>query len=406
MKLDGKTVARLNLPHGRDDVIYFDADLKGFGFRLRATGGKVRRSWIAQYRTHGRTRRMLLGSAEALNAESARAAARKVLAKVALGDDPQAEKVARRAGDKLNLAGVANAYLQDQAERVGPRTLRELTRYLRGPYFRALHDTPIDRVTRKDVAARLLAIARDHGSIVSAAARSALSSLSLWAMQQGLAEVNPTVGTRKPQLPPPRDRTLLDAELAAIWLASGDDDAGRIVRLLILSGARRSEIGGMRWSEINFDNGRWSLPAARSKNRRAHTLPLPLAALEILAQVPRRVGREQLFGERAATGFTKWDIAKREFDERLGDKVAPWRFHDLRRSVATRMCDIGVQPHIVEQILNHQSGHRRGIVGVYNRSPYERQVKAALALWADHVHTIVGGERKVVAFPQAASDRM
>src|SRR5262249_62293299 len=108
------------------------------------------------------------------------------------------------------------------------------------------------------------------------------------------------------------------------------------------------------------------------------------------------VGPHHLFGERSDLGFTQWG-AKRELDERLGGQVAGWRLHDLRRTAATGMADIGVQPHIIEAVLNHISGHKVGVAGIYNRSSYEREVRAGLALWADHVRTLVeGGERKIV----------
>src|SRR5215475_557606 len=106
MKLDAKTVAGLNLPDGKTDAIHFDSALPGFGFRLRASGDEVRKSWVVQYRRAGATRRLLLGSAEVLSANQARAAAKKVLAKIALGEDPQAEKAARRTKDKFSFAAI------------------------------------------------------------------------------------------------------------------------------------------------------------------------------------------------------------------------------------------------------------------------------------------------------------
>jgi integrase len=116
-----------------------------------------------------------------------------------------------------------------------------------------LHGVPIDTVTRRDVAARLVAITRAHGSIVAARARGALSTFYVWAMGSGLAEVNPIIGTLKPQDAEPRSRVLSDEELAAIWRASGNDAYGRVIKLLILTGARRGEVGGMRWSELDLD---------------------------------------------------------------------------------------------------------------------------------------------------------
>jgi integrase len=117
----------------------------------------------------------------------------------------------------------------------------------------------------------------------------------------------------------------------------------------------------------------------------------------ILDQVPRRASRDFLFGERGAAGFGAWNHGKRAFDARSG--VTGWTIHDIRRTVATRMADLGVAPHVIEEILNHQSGHRRGVAGVYNRSRYEREVRAALAVWHDYVNTLAaGGPRKVLPF--------
>jgi len=221
-------------------------------------------------------------------------------------------------------------------------------------------------------------------------------------MQMGIVENNPIVGTIQPKDGKPRERTLSDDELAAIWRACPSNDYGRIVRLLILLGARRAEVGGMRWNELNFESGTWMLPADRSKNGRAHTLPVMPIALDIIKDVPRLASRDLLFGARSDDGFTDWDDQKEALDERSG--VIGWTLHDIRRSVATKLADIGVQPHVIEQILNHVSGHKAGPAGIYNRSSYEREVLAALALW-DHVRALVeGGERKVLNIaPRAAS---
>jgi integrase len=195
---------------------------------------------------------------------------------------------------------------------------------------------------------------------------------------------------------------LADEELAAIWNACGNDDYGRIVRLLILTGCRRAEIGDMAWSEIDLEAATFTVPARRSKNGRAHTLPLLSSALDIIKSVPQMATRDQLFGLRSH-GFTAWHEGKPALDERSG--VANWVVHDVRRSVATKMADIGVEPHIIEAVLNHYSGHRAGVAGTYNRSSYAREVKAALAMWSDHIRALVdGGERKVLVFhtPPAA----
>lgn len=157
MKLTAKTVAAIRLPPGKTDHIEWDDELVGFGLRLRKSGA---RSFVAQYRAHGRTRRMKIGGT--LAPEDARKAARLILAKVEVGADPQGEKAARRRADGHTLAAVVADYLQAKQPIVRDATYREMVRYLTGPHFKPLHAMPIDQVTRRDVAVRLTKIGRAH----------------------------------------------------------------------------------------------------------------------------------------------------------------------------------------------------------------------------------------------------
>ena len=251
---------------------------------------------------------------------------------------------------------------------VRPKTLRDLRWYLEGPHFRALHGAPLDRIGRKEIAACIVVIERERGTPTALRARAALSSLFVWAMRSGLTDANPAANTPKPAIGRGRDRVLSDDELGRVWRAAGDDDHGRIVKLLILCGGRRAEIGGLCWSELDFDAGIWTLPPARAKTGRAHALPIMPMMTVILAAVPRRATRDQLFGERGAGGFAGWSQKKRELDAKSG--VAGWVLHDIRRTVATGMANLGVAPHIIEEILGHSGGgHKAGVAGIYNRRP-------------------------------------
>jgi integrase len=404
MKLTAKAVNALTLPPGKTDIIHFDDQLPGFGFRIRqGAGGKVLRSWVVQYRRASATRRMLLGSAEVVSAEAARQAARKALGAVANGQDPQGERAERRDADRLTLRKATDDFLAVKQRELRPRSFFETARYLTGAYFKPLHSIPLDTITRRDVATCIVRIARESGDPTASQARSKLSAFFAWCMRMGMVEANPVIGTHEPAKNKSRERVLSDDELSSIWRACGNDEYGKIVKLLILTGARRQEIGGMCWSEINFEAGTWTLPAHRSKNGRAHTLPVLPMMRQIIESVPRMATRDQLFGERATIGFTGWHDCKPDLDQHSG-VTDEWHLHDVRRSVATRMADIGIAPHVIEQILNHQSGHKAGPAGIYNRSSYQREVRAALATWHDHLRTLVeGGERKVVAFPATAA---
>jgi len=394
MKLDDRTVHGLPLESDRDkpDVFYFDDTLAGFAVRCRKSGKRV---WILQYRTMTGQRRVTLGAVEKLDAITARKAAKRYLAQVTLGGDPQ--EVKRKARLQRTFGSVVSDYLEAKQLKVKPRTFIEARRYLTdAAYWKCLHGQPIGLIRRDDVATRLRIIAKNTGPVATARAQVNLSGLFSWALGEGLCELNPVVGTNTPAEPTSRDRVLKDHELAAIWRACEDDDHGRCIKLLALTGQRRGEVGGMCWSELDLDAGLWRLPAARVKNARAHIVPLSELAWSIIKAVPRRDDDDNLFGLRNV-GFQNWGKAKDRLDARIKPPLGAWRAHDLRRTCATGMANLGVLPHVIEAALNHQTGAKRGVAGVYNKSPYEREVRAALALWADHVRTIVeGGEHKVV----------
>lgn len=391
MRLTRQVVSRVVIPAGKQELILFDEDMPGFGVRLRA-GGK--RTWIIQYRVGVKQRRLTLAAVEKLDAEKARQEAKIRLAKVTLGADPQSEKTEAKLRAGVTLGAVADRYLQSHAApRLRPRTLLELKRHL-NVHWAPLRRVSVHRIHRSDVAIRLAEIVDESGPIAVNRARAALSALFTWAMREGIADTNPVVGTNRIGVERSRDRTLSDAELRVIWNACRGDAYGKIVRLLMLTGQRREEVGGMRWDELDLKAGLWRIPGDRTKNHRAHEVPLAAPAYEILSGVPSAHGRMTIFGERESS-FQGWSKAKKALDRRIADSgtsISNWRLHDLRRTVATRMGDLGIQPHIVEAVLNHVSGSKAGVAGVYNRSLYTPEKRTALARWAEYIRSIVEGD--------------
>jgi integrase len=404
MKLNARNAAGLKLRDGKREKFFWDDDLTGFALRLRSEGSRLHKTWVAQYRAKGRNRRMTIGDYAKLSAEEARTAAKAILGQVLLGKDPMAEKQAQRLGAARTLRAVIDDYLAMKQATLRPNSLRGARLYLTGDYFRRLHASGISDVTRADVALCLNAIIQKSGSITARAARAALSAFFAWAWKQGIVEQNVVAGTEDPGPGESRERVLKDAELAAIWRACGDDHYGNIIRLLMLTACRRDEIGGLRWNEIDRDKATITLPAERVKNRHSHTLPILPLAQRIIASIEPRAGRDSLFGDRSSAGFTAWSEAKANLDSRLKG-MAHWRLHDLRRTAATWMAEHGhVQPHVIEAVLNHYDGHRSGTHGRYNRAPYEQQIRAALALWNDHLRSLIAGDRrKVLHFAQHES---
>lgn len=393
MRLTVQSVARLTLPSGKSELIVFDDDLPGFGLRLRAGGKRV---WIIQYRVGPKQRRVTLGSVETIDLGKARKRAKDLLAEKQLGGDPQADKFEAKARAAVTLQSVAQRYLELRAApRLAPRSYLEVKRH----HWAPLHRVSIHRIRRSDVAARLLDIAANNGPMAANRARATLSSLFTWAMREGIADTNPVIGTNRPAPERSRSRVLSDNELVVILMACREDDYGRIVHLLALTGQRREEVGGMRWDELDLDAGLWRIPPERTKNHRPHDVPLSGPALQILEKIIRR-NRPFVFGEGDGS-FQGWSKAKSALDKRIADAgstLAPWRLHDLRRTVATRMGDLGIEPHVVEAVLNHVSGTKAGVAGVYNRSLYAGEKRAALTLWADHVmSTFQGGPQSDAA---------
>src|SRR5829696_5666573 len=279
MRLTRPNVARLTVPAGKTEIIVFDEALPGFGVRVRL-GGK--RTWIAQYRLGSKQRRVTLGTTEAVDPDEARRRARSVLGMVHNGDDPQARKAEARARASATLGTVVAHYLDRFAvQRLRAKTLTETRRYL-NVSWKPLHGLGLNDIDRRAVALRLSEIARENGPIAANRARVALSAFFNWAMREGLSDGNPVIGTNRAADERSRDRVLSGEELAAIWGACRDDDFGRIVRLLILTGQRREEVGGMTWSELQLGRGIWSIPGDRTKNGRPHEVPLPGLATDLL----------------------------------------------------------------------------------------------------------------------------
>ena len=164
----------------------------------------------------------------------------------------------------------------------------------------------------------------------------------------------------------------------------------------MLTGQRANEIAGLRWDELHDDQ--IVLPGERTKNKRTHLVPLSEPARAILAKTERK-DRKHVFG-RDDTGYQGWGKAQPRLDARIaesqGSRLPHWTPHDLRRTVATRMAELGVQPHIIEAVLNHVSGHKSGVAGIYNRATYDKEKREALNLWAAHLLAVVEGRPSVV----------
>lgn len=389
MKLTIKSAAEIKLPAGKSDHVIFDDDIAGFGLRLREGGT---RTWIYRYRIGRKQRSLTLGSATSVPLALARANAGRLEAKVRLGGDPARDKQAARNEANNTVGPLIDQYLDERQSDWRPASLREVKRHLL-QYAKPLHGLPIGAVSQRNVASLLTDIAKSSGEVTSNRLRASLATFLSWVIRQGIRLPDGNVASyTAPRKEKSRERVLSDAEIRTIWQSCDDTDHGCIVQLLLLTGQRAAEIGSLRWDEVHKDH--IALPSTRTKNKRQHVIPLSASAKTILDR-RRILGRTFVFGRDDTAGFKGWGISKQRLDERAAKTngaMAPWVVHDLRRTCATGMIGLGIQPHIVEAVLNHVSGHKSGVAGIYNRAAYDTEKREALERWAQYVLATVGTE--------------
>ena len=276
---------------------------------------------------------------------------------------------------------------------MGSRTPRRQTVRLR-----RRGDPCTPNLTPKAVKATLNAIV-DDGKKATARLTGAYGRACYgWAIGKDLLLENPFAGLKLAAVAS-RERVLSDEELVAIWGATrGPGVYNAIVRMLILTGQRRDEVAGMTWGEIAPDLSTWTIPAGRTKNGVAHIVPLPPQARAIISSAHRmatdnadeKADDELEFVFRGRAGvFNGFSKAKTTLDEDSG--VKDWRLHDLRRTMATGLQKLGVRLEVTEAVLNHVSGSRAGIVGIYQRHEWADEKRAALNAWGEHIAAIVEG---------------
>lgn len=386
------------------DQYLWDTDLSGFG--LKVTRNDTR-TYLVQYRMGGRgtpTRRVTIGQhGSPWSPSGAREEAERLLELVRRGIDPQDHK-AERQREQVDLA--FDRYAQRFLDLYGPKhwsanTLADNKRYVDRYLVPALGRKALPTIGRADVAdlfdnlpAGKAGLARNVYAL--------LRKLFAWAVERGDLHRSPVEGFRGPPPVRSRDRVLSDEELALVWEASADLSSPftEFYRLLISTGQRREEVAGLQWRELDRDAAEWRLPRERSKNDRATIIPLSTLALQVIDDLaggdtwPRKGLALSTTGKTPISGFSK---AKVRLDAAMlslsggGEEIAPWRIHDLRRTLATGLQRLGVRFEVTEAVLNHVSGARSGVAGVYQRHDWREEKRAALDAWAAHIQALVDG---------------
>jgi integrase len=413
MKLTQLACERLSPPVGRLNVTYWDILLPGFGLRVSAKG---RKTWVATYRVNRKEVMETFGTmAVTPSLAQARDLARASMQKARSGVNPVAERRAAEAAaaevaeaKAFTFSKLVDCYLDEYAE----RHMRKSSAYqARRALMRALPawgDRPAKEITKQDVLDLLNDIAskrlrKYNGSIGGAGIQSNnilshMKTMFRWAVREAKLETDPTVGVARRVKDVPRDRVLDAEEIKLFW--EGADQLGwpfeAIFKLLLVTAQRRDEgVSKMEWNEIDLEKSRWTIPATRSKNGKAHIVHLTSLAVSIIEQLPRLSG-SLVFSTTGSTSVSGHSTAKTRVDEYMraqlnGTELAGWTLHDLRRTATTIMAEeLKIAPHVVDKILNHTAGTISGVARVYNRAEYLDERKTALEAWSTWIEKLVG----------------
>jgi integrase len=397
-------VAVRNLKPSSDRREIPDPGARGLYVVVQPSGQK---GFCVRYRFGDRPRKLTLPAGISL--AGARKLAAAAMLEVAEGCDPAAEKQrareqarvagkqARAAAELLLHDGVAklvSEFIEKHAKQKTRPASWKRTEYLFKRFvLPAWHGKTVHQVTRRDIISLVETVAEStpvQANRVFAATRKFFA----WCVSRDILPISPCLGVAKPAKEVVRDRVLTDPEIVELWRACDEINPryGAFIRFLILTGQRRSECGDLPAAgEINRDTRVWTLPAARAKNHRPHTIPLSTQAWRILSNV---------VSTDPALVFGKLDFGrvKRELDSRLSF-ATPWTLHDLRRGAASGLQRVGAPVPVIEQILNHRSGVFAGIAGVYQRHSYDAEKAVALQKWGDYVERLVTGADNTNVLP-------
>jgi integrase len=373
-------------------------DTSGLRLALQPSPSDTK-TWVTRYRRPGSKKpaKLVHGRYPALSLSAARVAHARALDAVAAGADPGEAKRRKKVADRQaetdraadTVAKHAQAFLDWQAKRLRPEGWRQQQHVLRDYVMPVWGSKSVHDVCKRDVIDLVEGIAETK-PIMANRTLTIIKNFYRWLHERrDVVTFSPANGVPKPSEEQSRDRMLGNDEIGSLWRAldSVGGPAADAVRVVLLTGQRRGEVGGMRWDELRGDV--WSLPKERTKNGRPHSITLSRQALEVIERQPRIDGSHFVFGLRPIGSFSH---VKRMIDAAMPPEIPRWCIHDLRRSAASGMQRLGIRAEVIELTLNHRSGHLRGVAGIYQRDPLVEEVRAGLARWADFVERIVAGE--------------
>ena len=388
-RLTETAIAKITPPtKGRKDIT--DSVMQGLNIRVSSTGVK---SWCHAYRYGGKQIRMTFGRWPDILLVQARQIVKEHKVELAMGNNPVAlrdEKIIAELNQEQENRTIADFSAEFIEKYVTPHHKRpkDTIRFIENHILPAFGHKAARDITRKDVIKLLEQIKSSSKPSAANHVLVILRRMYNWAIEQDELEVNPCLNIKKPVPIKERERVLSKNEIKGFLLACNEIGYpyGQLCQLLLLTGQRCNEIARLKWEYIDFEERVIRIPAENTKAKRGHDVPLSDLAIHILRTIPRFTG-PNIFtsgnGIKPVNGFSK---TKKRFEDYFNPREN-WRFHDLRRTAATNMAELGVPLHTISRVLNHAEG---GVTRIYARHSYLNEKREALNLWADTVENIVG----------------
>jgi integrase len=377
-------------PPASGRLVIPDAAAPGLSLRVTATGAQ---SWLVRFRPRGQKQKgVVLGPYPAVTLAYARQRATKIVAGAKAGMDliadeqRQAEAEARARARARTVAEVAPDFLR-ASERL--KSYRQRESYTRNHILPHLGDRIVGEVRRADIVELLDAVEGSGLRQTTNRVRETLLALFEFAVERQLADANPVAGSRRRRVEVKRQRVLTPDEIRALWLGLDEmaDPVPAFIRTLLLTGVRREEARGARWSEVDRNGALWVIPGSRTKNGRTHEVPLSGAMLDILAAVAQRGPYVFTRDPDGESPLADMSGLKAAVDKTSG--ITGWRLHDLRRTLRTGLAQLGVIHEIAEVCIGHTLP---GLTRTYNTHEYRAEKTEALQRWADHLLGIVAAD--------------
>jgi integrase len=394
--IDGLTYEGEN---GKKDIRW-DADMPGFGIRVYPSGKKA---FVLSYRDKGKKHLFTIAKYGKVTLDQAREIAKKKFGAVADDKNPLKERQEARKRHEWTVRRAFGDFLRRHAK-VKTKNWKEAERIFEKDVLPSIGTWPIDEVTKADIL-KILDKVEDRGAgVMSNRTLAHIRKFFNWCVERDLISFSPAFKIAAPAANPKRDRTLAEHEIRYVWEASlgVGYPFGDITRFLLLTGQRRGEAANMRWQDYDAEKKIWTIPKEFSKNNKEHIIPLSDAAAEIIESVPNMGA--YIFTSTGKKPFENFSRDKIILDQKINAKrrerklmkMADWRIHDLRRTTASGMAQLKVQPHIIERVLNHTGGIISGVAAVYNRYQYAPEMRAALEEWATQIESILSSRAEKV----------